>query len=45
MWGGLNKVMRNIVAGTQDSEFEKVRETTYEYMLGVETDESIVSLG
>lgn len=26
MWGGLNKVMRNIVAGTQDSEFEKVRQ-------------------
>jgi hypothetical protein len=24
MWGGLNKVMRNIVAGASDTEFEKV---------------------
>lgn len=29
MWGGINKVMRNIVAGASDTEFEKVIPSLY----------------
>lgn len=47
MWGGINKVMRNIVAGAQDSEFEKVcsRSASTVTSLLSATDESHIPLG
>ena len=49
MKGGFNKLMRNIVAGTADTEFEKVSPLQlliiHLYIILTETDESYIPPG
>lgn len=45
MKGGFNKMLRNIVAGASDTEFEKVSLTKPFDLLLIEIDESYVSPG
>ena len=38
MKGGFNKILRNIVAGANDTEFEKVRLRSYSFLSGANFD-------